>query len=63
MLLIIFLILGAFFIISNENLALSDRTNFDVFKDLYYEWLINLFENSKEITGYVINSDWLPDTG
>jgi uncharacterized protein YxeA len=59
---LIFLILGAFFIISNENLALRDSNAFDQFTDLYYDWLNSLFDNGKDITGYVVNSDWLPDT-
>ena len=61
--LLIFLILGALFIIGNENLALKDRENFDKFTDLYYDWLSTLFENGKTITGYIIDSEWLPDIG
>ena len=62
MTILIFLILGAFFIISNENLALKEKDNFETLKDRYLEWLGNLFDNTKDLTGYVINSDWLPKT-
>jgi hypothetical protein len=57
-----FLLLGAFFIISNENLSLKESSNFDEFTDMYYDWLGSLFENGKELTGNVINSEWLPET-
>ena len=58
-----FLILGGFFIISNENLALRESGAIDEFKDLYLEWFADLFDNAKAITGYVVDSEWLPDAG
>ena len=61
--LLMFLILGALFIISNQNLALKDEENFNKFADGYYIWLNSLFENGKTITSYVVNSNWLPETG
>jgi NDP-sugar pyrophosphorylase family protein len=61
--LLMFLVLGALFIISNENLVLRESGNFEEFKDLYSDWLSELFDNGRTITGYVVDSHWLPDTG
>jgi len=55
-----FLFIGALFIISNDNLALIDPINRDVFFDSFYSWLTTLFEHSLQIAGYVVNSGWLP---
>jgi len=57
---IIFFLLGAFFIISEHNLKLanpSDRTELGKF---YFNWLGQIFENSRNVVGYVIKLDWLP---
>jgi hypothetical protein len=54
------LLLGAFFIVSNEDLALKDPGNFEDFSGLYYDWLGDLFNGGKTVTGYVIKVDWLP---
>jgi len=59
---LIFLALGAFFIISNHNLHIGAKAEFEKFSGLYYSWLSGLFDNAKDITGYVIKSDWLPKT-
>ena len=61
MALVMFLVLGALFIVSNENLILRDEGDFDKFSELYYDWLSGLFDNGRQITGYVVNSEWLPD--
>jgi hypothetical protein len=56
-----FLILGGLFIVSNNDLALKDSGNIGELGERYYDWIGNLFGNGKEFTGYVINSDWLPE--
>lgn len=58
--LIKFLFIGALFIVSNNHLYLSDPTDFDSFVGLFHTWLANIFLHSLQITGYVINSEWLP---
>ena len=58
--LIKFLFIGALFIISNQNLYLSDAQDFSTFVDLYYAWLDELSVHALKITGYVMNSEWLP---
>lgn len=55
-----FLLVGAFFIISNNNLRLGDSEQRGEFMKLYYAWFFKIFDNTKTITGYVVNLDWLP---
>ena len=59
---LIFLLMGAFFIVGNGDLALKDADKMERFRGLYYDWLTNLFDNGKQITGYVVDSEWLPET-
>jgi len=61
MFLILFLFLGGFFIISNENIKLDNSENVSVFLKSYGEWLDSLTGNSKVVAGYVVKMDWLPD--
>ena len=58
---IIFLLLGAFFIISNRNLHISKENDRKELGKLYYAWLSGLFENAKHVTGYAVEYKWLPD--
>jgi hypothetical protein len=59
--LLIFLFLGAFFIVSNENIKINKNQEFDRFLKFYSSWLSSLLSNAKTITGYAIRSNWLPD--
>ncbi len=56
----VFLVLGALFIVSNDRLALGKAENLAQFKQDYYFWLSHLFSNSKGVVGYVVQSEWLP---
>lgn len=62
MILVLFLFLGAFFIISNENLHLSNKIEAKTFASLYYNWFFDLFSNAHGIAGYAIKSEWLPSS-
>lgn len=55
-----FLFIGALFIVSNHNLRLSVSEERKLFFELYYEWFNNVYSQMKSITGYVIESQWLP---
>lgn len=55
-----FLFLGGLFIVTNNNLPLNSAENLGTFFDLYYHWISTLFSHSEQISGYVINSEWLP---
>ena len=57
---ILFLFIGAFFIISNEKIALNSSENVDLFISEYGEWIDNLFGNGKVVVGYVAKMEWLP---
>ena len=59
--LICFLAFGAFFIISNNNLAIRNFEDFAVFYNSYYAWMSNLFYHARSVTGYAIRFDWLPN--
>ncbi len=60
LIIMVFLILGALLIISNNNLALCKDKNISIFKILYIDWLDSIYKNSQSITGNVIKINWLP---
>ncbi|MBT4135493.1 hypothetical protein HOD75_03585 [archaeon] len=63
MFLILFLFIGGFFIISNENIPLNNAENIGLFFELYAGWFDNLLDNGKSISGYFVKMEWLPETG
>jgi len=62
MIVVILFLMNAFFIISNENLALKHTENIDEFISIYIEWFYNTKDNVSAITGEIISLDWLPQT-
>jgi len=62
MFVILFLLIGAFFIVSNENIALNSKANIDLFFSKYFDWAYDLVENGNKVTSYVVKMEWLPDT-
>ncbi|MBS3071559.1 hypothetical protein J4408_01070 [Candidatus Pacearchaeota archaeon] len=56
-----FLFVGALFIVSNNQLYLSDSHDLNQFYDMYHLWLSNVFDNVKQLTSYVVKSEWLPE--
>jgi hypothetical protein len=61
MFLIMFLLIGAFFIISNEEIRLNNSENVGLFFKEYGSWMDSLARNGKTIAGYVVKMGWLPD--
>ncbi len=55
-----FFCIGAFFMISQNNLALNESENADIFISNYKGWLSNIFGNLGTLTGSVIDMKWLP---
>jgi hypothetical protein len=55
-----FFIMGALFIISNNNLALAQPGNFEKFIGMYGSWLENIYENAFSLTGNAVKMQWLP---
>lgn len=53
-------ILGALFIISNQNLHLGVSQEREIFLDAYLGWITNIMDNILDATGYVIKFEWLP---
>ena len=58
--LIVFLLAGAFMIVSNNNIHLGDSGEFNKFMGIYYEWFFKIFDNTKSLTGYIVNANWMP---
>ena len=58
---IFFLLLGAFFIISEESIQLNSIDNIEFFFDSYFYWLDELIDNGKTVSGYVVGMQWLPE--
>ncbi|MDP3026213.1 MAG: hypothetical protein Q8N63_00780 [Nanoarchaeota archaeon] len=63
MFVILFLLIGAFFIVSNQNIKLDSKENFNSFLKEYGKWFDQLVGNSKSASGYLIKMEWLPDEG
>ena len=55
-----FLFIGALFIISDNQLLMSEQHNRDTFLNLYVDWLSSLYDKGVELTAYVVFSEWLP---
>ncbi len=54
------IIIGALFIISNQNLHLAVASERAVFFDAYGSWFTNMVKQVAQVTGYVVRFDWLP---
>jgi len=54
------LFLGAFFIISNENLHLLVVSERELFFNIYFGWLHDLSTQMVDVTGYIVQFKWLP---
>ena len=52
--------MGAFFIISNNNLHIGNPEQFDAFMTQYYGWFFKLANNVGTATSYAVNIDWMP---
>ena len=61
MIIIMFLLIGAFFIISENNLAMKNEDSRVEFGNLYLSWVNQIIDNSKVLTGYIVKLDWLPE--
>ncbi len=59
--LIMFLFIGAFFIISQNNLALGNEGAFKSFVSLYENWLDRVYQNTLGISAYVAKLEWMPE--
>lgn len=55
-----FLLIGALFIVSNNNLALIDSDDRQAFYDESGKWLKDVTVNFGELTAFVVKVKWLP---
>jgi len=60
LLFIIFLLLGAFFIVGENKLALRNPDARMELGRLYFSWIGQVFKNGGNLVGYVVKLDWLP---
>lgn len=60
---VLFLLIGAFFIVSNEKIKLNSKENLDYFLKEYGKWFDKLAGNTKSVSTYVIKMEWLPGEG
>ncbi|MBU1136110.1 MAG: hypothetical protein KJ559_01220 [Nanoarchaeota archaeon] len=60
-LVLMFLMIGALFIVSENNLALKENKSRQELKTIYLSWFEQLFNNSKNLIGYVVKLEWLPE--
>lgn len=61
MILFMFFVISALFIISNDNLYMYKQENIVKFVDLYLDWVNQVFLNSQKVTGEVVKLEWLPE--
>jgi len=58
---VIFLLMNAFLIISNNDLKINNTENIKQVFSLYGDWTKKLSENFGQITGNVVELEWAPD--
>jgi len=61
MIIVMFFVISALFIISNNNLYMYKQESIVKFVDLYLDWINQVFSNSQRVTGEVIRLEWLPE--
>ena len=59
-LILMFFVVSALLIISNNNLVMIKEGNVEKFYDLYVDWLDGVYLNFQELTGEVVEKDWVP---
>ena len=55
------LFLGALFIVSNHDLALSQADDRAEFNERFGNWIDGIFAQSIDFSGYILKSEWLPE--
>jgi len=58
---LIFFIISALLIISNNNLSLIKDQNIKTFSQLYLNWIDKIYSNTQKITGNIIKLNWIPE--
>ena len=56
-----FIFIGALFIVSNNNLYLSNVNDRAQFYNDFNLWIDGIYLHASQITGYIVDSGWLPE--
>jgi hypothetical protein len=59
---VVFLLIGAFFIVSQQKLDLKEKQGQVTFLKSFGNWIGDIGKNTLTITANIIKLDWLPDT-
>ena len=59
---VIFFLMNAFFIVSNKNIPLNNVENISQVSAIYIQWVRDVVKNGAEITGNAIKLKWVPQT-
>jgi len=61
-LLLIFLVIGAVFIVMVNNINVSEKDDQKRFLSLFFDWIKQIGKNTVNLVGHVIGDyDWLPE--
>ncbi len=60
MIIVKLLIIGALFIISNQNIHLMVPSEREIFLDSYSGWITDIIDKIVNITGHAVRLEWLP---
>jgi hypothetical protein len=60
--LVIFLLMGVFFIISEKKLNVAAGEDLNILKGEYGKWLTQTAKNSASFLGHVVKMEWLPSS-
>jgi len=60
MFLVMFLMIGALFVVSEKNINLKNEEGLKSFATGYFSWIGQTIKNIGTGTGYIIKLDWLP---
>jgi len=61
MIIIILLLLGAFFVISENKLSLRNPDDRIELGKIYFSWVAQIFQNGINLVGDAIKLEWLPE--
>ena len=60
LIIIVFILINGFLVVSNNNLPLNSPENAKVFYHLCFGWISTIADNTGQITNYAIKLDWIP---
>jgi hypothetical protein len=60
LIIIVFILINGFLVVSNNNLPLNSPDNAKTFCHLCFGWISTIADNTSHITNYAIKLDWIP---